>query len=204
MHTYRWHPAIKATRHGPRVRSMPLHLLQSDLDGACGPHCALMALLLFGIIKRDDLSILHKVRKKPLSSFWRHAARNYFKGTSAHHLKAALKPYAHDLFCSVRQVNCINHVLEVLNISGVGIVGIESTDFSHWVLAIGIGGTEGRRGLRSATLLILDPSHAPIPLSPWNAMLSVKADRKKRYAYETPNGRCRVTVDAALIIHRNT
>ncbi|MCX7178622.1 MAG: PriCT-2 domain-containing protein [Proteobacteria bacterium] len=63
------------------VRNVPLHLHQSDLDGACGPHCALMALMLFGILDRVDLDGLPKARKRRLSSLWKQTETRYFVGS---------------------------------------------------------------------------------------------------------------------------
>ena len=45
-HVYRWHPRLTAGVGGPMVGKFLLHLQQSDLDGACGQHSALMALML--------------------------------------------------------------------------------------------------------------------------------------------------------------
>ena len=41
---YRCHSRLSADLQGPVVNQQPLHLRQSSIDGACGPHCALMAL----------------------------------------------------------------------------------------------------------------------------------------------------------------
>lgn len=203
MHTYRWHPALKATVHGPAVRNVPLHLQQSDLDGACGPHCALMALMLFGVVARHDLDGLPRARKRRLSSMWKQTQRRYFVGAYAGHLQSALEPYARDVHCSVRRKDCLTHVLGVLDDAGVGIVQIGNADFNHWVLAVGIGGMDGSHGVKPAHLLILDPSHAPIPMTPWNALLSIRADGQERHAYDTPNGRVRVRVDAVVALRLN-
>ena len=205
MHTkslqfYRWHPALKASVIGPVVRSVPLHLQQSDLDGACGPHCALMALMLFGIVRRVDLDGLPKARKRRLSSMWKLTEDRYFVGSYARHLRAALEPYARNLICTVRRKDCIPHALLVLDDAGVGIVQIGHADFNHWVLAVGIGGVSRRNGLKPACMMMIDPGRAPIPFSPWNAMLSVKADTQDLHAYDTTDGRCRVTVDTILAL----
>lgn len=200
MHTYRWHPALKATINGPTVRNMPLHLQQSDLDGACGPHCALMALMLFGVLARHDLDGLPRARKRRLSSLWKHTQRRYFIGAYTSHLQSVLAPFARDVRCSVRRKDCVTHVLTVINDAGVGIIQIGNEDFQHWVLAVGFGGMDGERGVKPALLLILDPSHPPIPMTPWNAVLSVRTDGQERHTYDTPGGRVRVRVDSVLAL----
>lgn len=206
MHIFRWHPSLKASPHGPAVKNMPLHLHQSNLDGACGPHCAYMALLLLGIIRHDDLDALPRSRQRRLSSMWKQTERRYFVGSHAGHLQSALKPYARDLSCSIRRSNCIAATLAVLDESGVGIVQIVNDEFNHWVLAVGIGGTEtrrnGRHGLKPAQLLILDPSYAAFPLSPWNGLLSVRAGRQARHIYDTPDGRLHVRIPCVLVLRK--
>ena len=64
MQSFRLQASIKASKRGSVVGSMPVHLQQSDLDGACGPHCALTALMVFGIVHRDDPDGLPRSRKK--------------------------------------------------------------------------------------------------------------------------------------------
>ncbi len=54
-HLFRWHSKLSANMTGPLVGKDPLHLQQSDLDGACGHHCALMALMLLGLVTRNQL-----------------------------------------------------------------------------------------------------------------------------------------------------
>ena len=77
-HVYRWHPKLTAGIDGPMVGKLALHLQQSDLDGACGQHSALMALMLFGELTRDDLE---GRPKKALATFWKSARPHYFVGT---------------------------------------------------------------------------------------------------------------------------
>lgn len=208
MHIFRWHSSLKAASHGPAVRNMPIHLQQSTLDGACGPHCAYMALLLLGIIRRDDLDGLPRSRQRRLSSMWKQTERRYFVGSHAGHLQSALKPYARDLSCSIRRSNCIATILAVLDDAGVGIVQIGNDEFNHWVLAVGIGGTElnptrrGNRDFNPMQLLILDPTFAAIPLSPWNGLLSVRPGRQAHHIYDTPDGRLHVRIACVLTLRK--
>ena len=82
-HVYRWHPKLTAGIDGPMVGKLALHLQQSDLDGACGQHSALMALMLFGELTRDDLE---GRPKKALATFWKSARPHYFVGTKPNKL----------------------------------------------------------------------------------------------------------------------
>ena len=198
---YRWHPQLKASSDGPMVGRSALHLQQSDIDGACGMHCALMALMLFGIVKRIELIDLSHARKKPLAELWRRTADYYFVGSKPRQLQSAFGPYKKSVSCRVlRKKNRAAQTLNTLQMDGVCIIGINTKDFSHWVLAIGTGGKEGIDTLDAETLLILDPEIPPIPLLPWNATLSVKASRSGRYRYETPLGSTPVAIGAVLAL----
>jgi hypothetical protein len=203
MQSYRWHPSITASMSGPVVGAMPVHLQQSDLDGACGTHCALMALMAFGIVHRDELDCLPRARKKRLTALWRRTERHYFRGLYAGQLQSVLEPYAKDLICAIERSDCIKRALDVLQVSGLGIVNIRNDEINHWVLAVGSGGTEKDARYRPAWMLILDPSHGAIPLTPWNGLLSIRRDRKNRHAYDTPDGRLRVAVECVISLVRS-
>ena len=58
MHTtFRVHPALAVCRQGPCGQRQLVHLRQSDLDGACGPHCLLMALQILGLASREPVAV---------------------------------------------------------------------------------------------------------------------------------------------------
>ena len=54
---------IDATHEGPSVPILNsdnefqlLHLRQGDIDGACGPCCLFMALIICGVAKREEIT----------------------------------------------------------------------------------------------------------------------------------------------------
>lgn len=52
--------------NGPRIfrkkiKKQLIHLSQGSIDGACGPYCIMMALLICGLIDRDDLVCLRSI-----------------------------------------------------------------------------------------------------------------------------------------------
>lgn len=202
MQLFRLHPAIKPSKYGPVVGGRPVHLQQSDLDGACGPHCAIVALMILGLVHRDDLDTLPRSRKKRLTALWRRSERNYFRGTYPEQLRSVLAPYGKELDCSIERDECVARVINVLHATGLGIMNISNDDFNHWVLVVGSGGTEVRSRYRPASLLILDPSHATLPMSAWNAMLSVRSGRLERHTYNTADGRVRVNIDSFVSLRR--
>ena len=142
-HVYRWHPRLTAGIDGPMVGKSPLHLQQSDLDGACGQHSALMALMLFGEVTRDDLE---GKPKKALSAFWKSARPHYFVGTKPNKLASFFKPYRHAVSSRVVLKDLSDEIRRTLHADGLAIVGVQNDSFDHWSLAVGIGGQEGFPG----------------------------------------------------------
>jgi|GEM_PF-5652811 len=60
---------IDATHEGPSVPTLNsdnefqlLHLRQGDIDGACGPYCLFMALMICGVAKCNVLTSLMKTK----------------------------------------------------------------------------------------------------------------------------------------------
>ena len=202
MQSFRWHPSLTPGMLGPVVGRVPLHIQQSDLDGACGHHCALMALMALGVLKRAELGSLPRARSKSLSHMWRMTASNYFVGTTASDLQYMLAHYETVIETRIRRKNQIERVLDVVMNSGVAIVGIRNTSMDHWVLAAGVGGVESAGEIEPRSLLILDPGHGALALAAWNAILSVKPDRHDRHVYETTQRRMKVHIDGIVTIRR--
>lgn len=194
-YVYRWHPRLMAGADGPMVGNSPLHLKQSDLDGACGHHCALMALMLFGDLKRDDLN---GKPKKALASFWKSARRHYFVGAKPNRLASFFKPYRHAVSTKVAGKNLVEEIRQTLHADGLAIVGIQNASFDHWSLAIGVGAREGFPS--DEKLLLLDPDFPPFSMMPWNATLSLNASHRGWHHYDTPAGRAKVHLTDAVCL----
>lgn len=202
MQSFRWHPSIKPGMLGPLIGSTPLHLHQSDLDGACGHHCLFMALMILGVLKRTDLGGLPRPKSKSLSQLWRITPTNYFSGATATDLQYMLAHYETVIETRIRRKNQIARVLDVLMNSGVAIVGIRNASMDHWALAVGVGGLESAGEIEPRSLLILDPGYGALALAAWNAVLSVKPDQHDRHIYETPQRRMKVHIDGIVTIRR--
>jgi hypothetical protein len=161
-----------------------------------------MALMAFGMVQRDELDCLPRSRKKRLTALWNRTEHHYFRGIYPTQLQSVLEPYRKDLSSCVERRECVTRTLAVLQDSGLGIVNIRNTEINHWVLAVGSGGTEKQSRYRPVSLLILDPSHGAIPLAPWNGLLSTSTDRQQRHAYDTPDGRLRVSIECVVSLRR--
>lgn len=197
-HVYRWHPQLTAGADGPMVGKSLLHLQQSDLDSACGHHCALMALRLFKLIGHHDVEKLSQTKKQPLASFWQRAAPYYFTGSRPGLLASFFKPFHQQLTCCVVKRNPVIDAIQTLRADGLCIIGIRNRKFTHWALAVGYGRRDGHE--KENKLLVLDPSHEALPMLPWNATLTTTANRRGMHHYETTAGRCKVYFDTALLI----
>lgn len=200
-HVYRWHPQLRASIDGPMIGKKPLHLHQSDLDSACGPYCALMALMLMKLVNRNDLDAIHKTKKVPLADFWERASRLYFMGSRLHQLVSLFKPYRHHVTCYPAEKAPVQEAVQTLRADGLCIGAIRNGDFNHWVLMVGIGQREGFKNEDS--LLILDPAVPALPLLPWNATLTIQTTRRGWHRYDTADGHCKVFVDHALLLLPN-
>lgn len=194
-HVYRWHPKLTAGVVGPMVDAFPLHLRQSDIDGACGHHCALMALMILGEVRREDLE---GKPKKALASFWKSSRSHYFCGARPNKLASFFKPYRDAVSCWTAREDLPEAIRTTLKADGLAIVGIQNADFDHWTLAVGLGEREGWAG--EEKVLLLDPDLAPLSLSPWNATLSLKPSRRGWHDYDTPLGRAKVRVTDAVCL----
>lgn len=161
-----------------------------------------MALMAFGIVRRDEVNSIRRSRKKRLNAMWGISEQHYFSGAYAGQLRSSLEPYAKDLACGITRRRCIKYALNVLADTGLCIVNVRNDEINHWVLAIGIGGKERNSKYRPDWLLILDPSHSTIPLMPWNGLLNLRTDRHSRHAYDTPEGRHRVSIECVVSLRR--
>lgn len=197
---YRWHPRIEASLDGPVVDDALLHLQQSDLDGACGLHCVLMALMLFGVVDRDDLDDVTRLQRKRLRKLWRRSQGSYFAGSRARQLQQLLSPYARKIDSAIHKRGCMKKALPVLAKGGLCIVGISNKRLNHWVLAVGTGGRQKRSDYRPDQLLILDPSYPTLPMLPCNGLLSVRRKRRGRHVYTTAAGHEKVRIDVVLTL----
>ena len=201
MHFYRCHPSLKATRRGPVVGLNAVHLHQSDIDGACGAHCIMSALLILGVLKREQLREIMNA-SEPAKSMWRVVREKYFVGAGVGELRSMLVPYATEIEARAYRKHVIARTLNVLADSGVAILSISNKRFNHWVLAIGVSGFMQDSDSLPSKLLILDPGHSPVPLAAWNATLSVKGASLDKRAYEMATGMVLVDIGSVLTLKR--
>ena len=194
---YHCHPHISISARGPVVRNKPLHLHQSDLDAACGPHCVLMSLMILGLTKYKKSHDLFETTDKKLSKVWAKALEYYFSGCGPKELLGMYEPYKERLTCRFARKDNLHKAAECLSNGGICILGISNKHMDHWVLAVGLSyRTDGKVD----GLLLLDPSEVALPFTAWSAMLSISGGNQERYRYDVAMGHTWVAIDTVLVI----
>jgi hypothetical protein len=199
---FRCHSKLNATLDGPTIKKQPLHLKQSDLDGACGPHCAVMALMLLGAVTRQEVESPGDIKyssNKSLAQMWKRTRSFYFVGTAPRQLQSVLQPFKSSIKSRFLSKNKrIEKLIETLGSNGTCIVGITTESMGHWVLAVGVSSASEYD--KPDTLLMLDPDAPTMPLTPWNATLSVKANVRGMHRYESSSISTKVFVGSVLAL----
>lgn len=135
---YHCHPQISISARGPVVRNKPLHLRQSDLDGACGPHYVLMSLVILGLTKYRQVQKFSDTTDKKLSKVWEKALEYYFSGCGPKELLGLYAPYKERLTWRFAKKDYLHKAVECLSQGGICILGLSNKDMDHWVLAVGL------------------------------------------------------------------
>lgn len=159
------HSQLSFGRSGALAHQHKLLLRQGDNDMACGHHCVLMALMLLGVISRDDLYEV-ELHERLLETCLRGQSR-YFTGCSTTHIKEQFAPFADQVQCRQLQRDVAARTVEALESDHVCLIRFSSDSYTHWVLAVGLMYAYDK----PHTLLVLDPLMEGIPLTPWNALL---------------------------------
>ena len=155
-------------------QDVPLHVRQSDWDGACGTYCAAMALALLGRI--SDVAVLSDRRKGVAARLWQAARKYYFDGITAKELAAMIESLETDLhvsYYSGSHQKCLPLVQDQLAAGQLAIISWRSKNGNdhHWVLAVGIEGVQDGRSFTPETILVLDPGAEEPQLCGYNGRL---------------------------------
>jgi|SRR5690606_19375889 len=185
---------IDTTEYGPEApiginsgEFQQVFLNQGSLDGACGPYSLFMALLVLGLLDRDNITSfktdgrtkygkIHKDLDNYPSLF-----RN---GTTVSDLKRLLdEHFKKEIKTSVevgKNKDVIRFTKRNLDLNNPTIIGVNFKEGAHWMLAIGYEELNGEK----IRLLCLDPSGEKPFQCPWNAILEVKKSQSGIYPYK--------------------
>lgn len=205
---------VKASYLGPVARGpggeqQAIHLLQGALDGACGPYCLFMALMICGLIDRDTLTLLKPVDGRTSAGRLIAGLEEYgalFRdGTHLEDLATLLhENFGTRLETEISGVRGAHlrpfierHVLENHPV----ILGIDFATSGHWVLVVGLEYeqcADAEEGGRLSRFLILDPGEGLSRVCAWNGILEARGSGGP-YPYEWA-GKHRVQLDCAIAL----
>ncbi len=146
-----------------------LHLVQSELDGACGPFCAIQAAMILTGLRRKAVEEIAQAKSGELRDFWKLARREYFNGTTTQDLQRliAVFPALRSKVVTGHKVKRIGPAIaKAIKNGHVAILGVENDDWSHWTLVVGVERV-GKKSLPQA-LLCLDSCDG----APWGVLYS--------------------------------
>lgn len=155
-----------------------LHLTQSALDGACGPHCVVMALMILTGIARREIERLATSKNPMLVALWERAAAHWFSGTNGDDIGQYVNVLSPALQCRPTSTGSTKRIAETasaIQAGAVPLVRVAGPRLDHWILVTGFEQEAGSKSPRA--LLLLDPG-APAPwLSYFNARLDLGVRR---------------------------
>ncbi|RNC67343.1 MAG: hypothetical protein ED859_15085 [Desulfuromonadales bacterium] len=186
---------IKMSHCGPvNEAEQPIHLRQGSIDGACGPYCLFMSLIICGAADYYDLTELERLSKRTETgkslnmmtqiaqdpALFRHGTSiltlkkltaNY-KDIATDQIKAKIRSDAKtEKESSPKRVSdfVLNHVIENKPV----ILWVYNNDVSHWVLVVGLEfeNPDKRKDKIPSKFLILDPSEPSPTICPWNGAI---------------------------------
>jgi hypothetical protein len=197
---------------GPGGRAQQVSLHQGELDRACGVYSLLMALLVWGVVDRDDL-VGHAYDGRERLGKFMEQVRTLFsglivEGTQMNELRDLVAKTFHTQLdweywpyggTSVRRF-AHAHLAQDRPV----ILGLRSGSTAHAVLAIGYeAGGPDAASAPPRRFLLLDPSRSDRHASPWNASVRTIADPGRlpyRFAGGPDGSETSVSFDTALAL----
>ncbi|MBP9849305.1 MAG: hypothetical protein KBC58_07680 [Flavobacterium sp.] len=162
-------------------------LKQGSVDGACGPYCLFMALIILGVIDYNDATNLWWTKRssrfgKMLAKMQEHDTL-FQNGTDLNQLQDLLEhSFKNTLEINVSEQkgrSLIRYCIEQLKQDKPTIIGVYGIDLAHWLLAVGY--EENEEG-EVCKLFFLDPSGLDNS-NYWNAAIDVNETFHGRYSY---------------------
>ena len=207
-------PQIRLTANGPVTKQArhwrSVHLTQGNLDGACGPYSVMMALLLLGQLRFDEVTSYGFLfdRTQSKGKLWHMLEKGpglLRDGTDLRDLHRLLQRSFGQELCSYPVAGTpealVQFTVEHLREGRPVLLGLRyAGQGGHWLVIIGC--EENEQG-HINKLLVLDSSSTAPSLCAWNAFVDVEAPAKyKRYRYQWVNASCTtaVTLEDALAI----
>lgn len=168
------------------ANNQSVFLQQGSLDGACGPYCLFMALLILDVIGYDDAISLWKIKRstklgKLIKAMEIHK-QLFQAGTYVEDLKEMIEvSFKNQIEVKTNKEGgkkTIQFILQQLKNQNPVIVGVKNKTIAHWMLAIGFEDYNNE----ITKILFLDPSEKE-PISYFNSAINIK-DTVYGYPYK--------------------
>ncbi len=182
-------------------------LRQGSIDGACGPYCVFMALIILGVINHNQATNLWSIKGNSKLGKLIKAMRVHDifiqNGTFVEDLEIMLaQSYKKDLVTQSTSIGgrkVIDFAVASLRNNAPVIVGIRGIDMAHWLLAVGF---EENNGLVSK-LFFLNPSGSEVG-NYWNSILNTANSFHGIYPYKWETHQdCYVKFEDAISLNLN-
>ena len=215
-------------RNAKSTRLRYVHIRQGELDGACGQHCLLMALTIFGAQPRGAWDVILSRSSGPYQALATVMKANFFSGMFLDDIAACVDAAPAEIgyvACRERSNRSARYVeqfcLKHLRAGSLVIVVILTSPRSqgHWTLMVGreeeqagTGAARAAAGLKrqrapvARALLCLDPC-APAPtINAYNARLDLasRSGKRQKFQYVRSDGfMSRVIMTEAISLRLN-
>jgi len=215
-------PWLSVSPYGPVTCSQPsgddlVHLRQGELDGACGPYCLVMALMILGVIGREQAQNMHhwdgRTREGRLRDKLREFGSLVTAGTNISDLCELAdcfqgKGISSSVVAGAKK-EIVDAVARAVDDCQVPIVSVDWAGGSgHWLLVVGYQGYDDDGAFQLTHLLCLDPGSEAPKTSLWNAVVEVfdedgrSVDRGRlpsnHWGLDGKTGRCRISSSVIL------
>lgn len=226
-------PWLSVSPHGPVTCAHPhnndlIHLRQGEMDGACGPYCAVMTLITLGVMSREQALSLDTFDGRTRLGRFRDNLMAFgalvTEGTDDFDVSWLVELFKRAgvvtdvLDVAPRRKTTIGNLAEAVDQRKIPIVGVqwEGGQSGHWLLVIGYQGfqVDDEDELQITHLLCLDPTSEAPKVSLWNAVIEVfteegEAVNEGRYycrhwGPSNPPTACRITESVVVGLDKKT
>lgn len=164
-----------------------VHLRQGEMDGACGPYCVVMTLIMLGVMSREQACSLDRADGRTRLGRFRENLMVFgalvSEGTDDFDVSWLVDVFKRVgvltdvLEAAPRRKITIRNIADAVDYRKIPIVGVdwEGGQTGHWLLVIGYQGYQADDDdeLQITHLLCLDPTSEAPRVSLWNAVIEV-------------------------------
>ncbi len=205
---------IDATTDGPIVydeqeQPQRIHLRQGSLDGACGPYCLFMTLIICGVVQREEATSLDmfdgRTALGKLYKLLEQYGGFFRQGTNLkdfqRFVQQSFNKNLDSDVCSTLGIEIRKFIEFHVRNNHPVILGIEWSTGGHWVVVIGLDYERVSEDEKMSLyrFLVLDPGNEPSPVCAWNGVIDAHGTGG-HYPFRWWNSDEKVKLSCALAI----